>query len=208
MQSQSDDHKMTFIGITQRVDLIPEYGERRDALDQNWNQFLSKCGLTPILLPNKLFLVKQLLSKIPINGIILSGGNSHQSLGGNAPERDEVDSYLIDHCIKNNLPMIGVCRGMQMLQLFHSQKLQEIDGHICDSQTIIVNGKEQQVNSYHNWGSKQVDDPLTAFAYSQDGIIKAISHQTLPLFGIMWHPERFAQFRTYDVQFFKDTFIK
>ena len=43
---------MKAVAITQRVTVVPEYGERRDCLDQAWAQFLSACGLVPVLVPN------------------------------------------------------------------------------------------------------------------------------------------------------------
>ena len=45
-------HMRNKIAITQRVSIIPEYGERRDCLDQAWTKFLGACGLIPVLLPN------------------------------------------------------------------------------------------------------------------------------------------------------------
>ncbi len=43
---------MKAVGVTQRVELVADYGERRDCLDQAWTQFLAACGLLPVLLPN------------------------------------------------------------------------------------------------------------------------------------------------------------
>lgn len=45
---------MKLIGVTQRVEIIQEYSEKRDSLDQKWFEFLNKCDLIPILLPNNL----------------------------------------------------------------------------------------------------------------------------------------------------------
>ena len=43
---------MKAVAITQRVSVVPVYGERRDCLDQAWTKFLAACGLLPVLVPN------------------------------------------------------------------------------------------------------------------------------------------------------------
>ena len=43
---------MKTVAITQRVSVVPEYGERRDCLDQAWPRFITACGLLPLVLPN------------------------------------------------------------------------------------------------------------------------------------------------------------
>ena len=45
-------HRMKPVAITQRVSVVPAYGERRDCLDQAWTKFLAACGLLPVLIPN------------------------------------------------------------------------------------------------------------------------------------------------------------
>jgi hypothetical protein len=43
---------MRMVAITQRVTVVPEYGERRDCLDQAWPRFIAACGLLPLPVPN------------------------------------------------------------------------------------------------------------------------------------------------------------
>jgi putative glutamine amidotransferase len=76
---------MRTIGLTQRVTVVPEYGERRDALDQRWSDFLSACGYLPVPLPNRPHTAVALAQAAGVGGILLTGGNDPVVLGGDAP---------------------------------------------------------------------------------------------------------------------------
>lgn len=199
---------MTFIGITQRVDIHPDYAERRDALDQNWYQFCSKCSLVPILIPNNIALCQHLISTIPLSGFILTGGNSPVSYGGNAPERDCVENYIIKYAEQSNIPIIGVCRGMQMIQLYYGTSLSSVTGHVNEIKDITFQGVERQINSYHELASTTCDPPLALLASSNDGVVKAIQHQHFLISAIMWHPERNHPFHQQDITYFRDRLSK
>ena len=85
---------MKRIAVTQRVDMISSHEERRDALDQRWIPFLQTINLLPILVPNNIPYVQQLIGDKSIDGILLTGGNSLVKYGGDAPERDEIEKLL------------------------------------------------------------------------------------------------------------------
>ncbi len=194
---------MKLVGITQRVDIVPEYHERRDALDQAWYDFFEVCELIPILLPNNIALLSRYFDTFEFAGVVLSGGNSPISCGGDSPERDKVDEYLVHYSVEKSLPLLGVCRGMQSVQLAFGQRLESVEGHVQDKMEIIINGKRKAVSSYHNYASKECAAPLQPWAFSDDGIVKAVRHESLPLFGIMWHPERCHPIDSADVTLFK-----
>ncbi|GFN30750.1 gamma-glutamyl-gamma-aminobutyrate hydrolase family protein [Paenibacillus xylaniclasticus] len=181
---------MKLIAITQRVDEIAAYGERRDALDQQWIELLASCGLTPLILPNRLPVVQQLLWSVPIDGIVLTGGNDLVKYGGNAPERDEVEKHLISYAIDHRIPLLGVCRGMQMIQDYFSVPLVEVEGHIASIHTIKSARGCAKRNSFHRFGARHSVKELIVLATSEDGVIEAVEHRTTKLRGIMWHPER------------------
>jgi len=116
------------IFISQRVDIINN--ERRDSCSQEWNELAINCGFIPIFVPNNIKLVYSLLSFISPDGIILTGGNDLVEYNGNAPERDEVESLLIEYALINNLPLLGVCRGMQMILNYFNNKLVKVKNHV------------------------------------------------------------------------------
>lgn len=197
---------MKLIGISSRVEVITDYKERRDSLDQRWFEFLSSCGFTPILLPNNPNCLEQYFEQFHFDGFVLSGGNSHQDCGGNAPERDATDERVIEYALSHSRPLIGVCRGMQSLQLHFDHTLEPVTEQVTANQTILVDGEPTQVNSYHNWGTTTSASPLTAWAVESSGIIKAVRHDSKQIVGIMWHPERYAEFKQIDIDLFKGVF--
>jgi gamma-glutamyl-gamma-aminobutyrate hydrolase PuuD len=195
-----------WLAITQRVEIDAKTGERRDALDQRWGAFVLAAGFLPLLLPNSLAAAQALLSACPVQGIVLTGGNSLLSCGGNAPERDQVEFWLLDQAAKQHWPMLGVCRGMQVIQAHLGITLEPVVGQIATEQIIQIAGKAQSVNSYHTWGTRTEHPSLRTWGQTEDGMIKAIKHRDLPWWGIMWHPERLSPFRSEDLALFREVF--
>jgi gamma-glutamyl-gamma-aminobutyrate hydrolase PuuD len=197
---------MKTVGVTQRVSVVPAYGERRDCLDQAWTRFLAACGLLPVLLPNFTEVALALCERAGIAGLVLTGGNNLEALGGNAPERDAVENAVLDWAVERRLPVLGVCRGMQVIQQRFAIPLQRVDGHVTPRQVIRIDGELIEVNSYHDFAALDSRPPFNVWAVAADGVIKAIRHSTQPITGIMWHPERNAPFSPADVALFRQVF--
>jgi putative glutamine amidotransferase len=194
------------VAVTQRVAIVPEYGERRDCLDQAWARFIAACGLLPLPLPNVVDVALAMFRRADVAGLVLTGGNDLAALGGDAPERDATENALLEDAELRSLPVIGVCRGMQVIQQRHAVPLRRIQGHVMLRQTIEIEGQESEVNSYHNFGASESRPPLNAWAHARDGIIKAIRHSEKPVTGIMWHPERATPFAARDIALFRGVF--
>jgi putative glutamine amidotransferase len=198
---------MKVIAVTQRVSVVPEYLERRDCLDQAWARFLLACDLLPLVLPNDAETAVALVNQHPPAGLLLTGGNDLVSLGGDAPERDETEMALLAIAEDRTMPVIGVCRGMQLIQSRHGIRLKPVAGHVRASQVIRVNGMEAEVNSYHRFGTCELPPPpLETWAVAEDGVQKAIRDRSRPVLGLMWHPERFAKPRPADIELFRRQF--
>lgn len=194
---------MKRILISQRVDIIADYGERRDALDQRWASFLRETGVLPYPVPNDRQLIPELLKAIQPDGVLLTGGNSPVKYGGNAPERDEIDILLIDYTIMCKVPLIGVCRGMQSVILYFGGSLKKADGHIAVRHPLY--GRINRiVNSYHGLVADIVPPCLEVIAYSEDGQIESVKHSSQSIMTIMWHPEREKEFNKDDIELFRN----
>ncbi|KGJ90887.1 type 1 glutamine amidotransferase [Colwellia psychrerythraea] len=205
---------MKRIGITQRVEWVKSYGERRDCLDQQWSNFVIKLGGFPLPLANlPAEKVEQLLTVMQLDGIILTGGNSLTCLnpqaGDTAPERDNFERTLINLALKKNIPIVGVCRGMQLINLVMAGSLIKISGHVAIKHTIEACSTEFElpkvVNSFHHYGISctGLAESLLPLACDEVGNIEAFFSTRNNILGIMWHPEREAEFSQFDMQLFK-----
>ena len=192
------------IAVTQRVEYIEAIGERRDALSQEWAGLAEACGFVPLPLPNRLPAVQELLAALPVAGVLLTGGNDLAAYGGDAPERDKVERYLIQTATERHIPLLGVCRGMQMVLDYFGIPLRRVEGHVRVEHAL---DSGDTVNSFHSWGAVECSAPLTPEAWSADGVLEAVSHRDYPwLRGIMWHPERYHPARPQDIERIKEVF--
>lgn len=193
---------MKWIGVTQRVETLKQRGERRDALDQAWMPLAVSCGFLPIVLPNHIETVQQYRAWNQIQGFLLTGGNDLTEYGGDAWERDQVERYLVEWAMEEELPFLGVCRGMQLLLCYFGTPLQRVFGH-AGTEHRLDNGR--CVNSFHDWGAICCYPPLVAEAYGEDGVVEAVRHERYSnLHGIMWHPERNQPFLQEDMMYIRE----
>ena len=198
--------------VTQRIDYIVKYGETRDAIDQKLSEWLFRAGFLPIPIPNNLVvlhndkdilvndqtILKNWISTIKPNALLLSGGNDI----GEYPLRDETEKFLLDWAQSKKIPVLGICRGMQMMADWAGAKLHKIENHIGTRHKLKIcnsnNKWPKEINSYHEWGLVDCPYSFEVKAYSDDEVIKAIKHKELPWEGWMWHPERESPFNDID----------
>tara|TARA_Y100001968_G_C19433092_1_gene758122 strand:+ start:574 stop:1158 length:585 start_codon:yes stop_codon:yes gene_type:complete len=177
---------MKLIAISQRVDFINSRGEYRDSLDQSMHIFINHCGYTLFPIPNKLGIsIEELLKDIPISGIILSGGNNI----GDYIERDKRELELIDYSLSHFKPILGICRGMQMLANWYGIGLLKVKNHVNVKHQ--VHGEiDTMVNSYHDYAISRIPEECDLLASSPDGVIEGFISEKNNWEAWMWHPER------------------
>jgi len=193
------------LGVTQRVVQVPGRGAR-DCLNQAWGVFFRACGLRYLPLPTLLDDPRAYVEQACLRGIVLSGGNDVPecgppgSAGDHAPDRDRLEMALAALCRDTGLPVLGVCRGMQMLNAFCGGRVRPLEGHAGTSHPLRVLAEGaplglpggSAVSSHHRCGMfpEDLGQGLVPLALAEDGSVEAFRHATLPLVGLMWHPER------------------
>jgi putative glutamine amidotransferase len=195
---------MMRIGLTQRVEVVASYGERRDCLDQAWSSLLEAIGAVPVPLVNRVASTAEYLDALALDGVILTGGNDLADLPGatnTAPERDVFEGALIERCCARGLPLFGVCRGLQHIVRRFGGALERVQGHVAAPHAItglvasagaFTLASRASVNSFHGYGLRPagLGPSLRALALAPDGSVEAVAHREHPLVAIMWHPER------------------
>ena len=205
------------IAITQRVCPLPDRNEVRDCLDVNWVRFLDRCGMDMIPLATRQPDCRDYLERLGVSGIILSGGNSVEGAGesDHFSERDRLEMELIAYALEKELPLVGVCRGMQMLCHYFGGNLTRVEGHVATRHMLHANSSDfaipmdgYEVNSYHEYAIMRDAVPagLEIMAESDGEIVEAVVSRIGKNVGIMWHPEREIRFRDADVQLMKAIF--
>ena len=187
--------------VSQRVERIAERGECRDAVDQRLTLWLEQAGALAFPVPNRWSVAPSLnawLAAVEPGGIVLSGGEDL----GESPERDDTERALLRFAIAWRLPVLGLCRGLQMLSVFAGGALERLPGHAGCRHGLRVeagSGFSSDVNSFHAWGLRACPPGYEALARAPDGSIEAIRHGSLPWEGWMWHPEREPAFTANDL---------
>jgi len=192
---------MKRIGITLRTCQAVGYQDARDGLARDWYRFLLQLdwGWEWVLLPNLGSQSVAYAQAQGVEGLILTGG---EDLGSD-PLRDESEFALLEHAVNHQWPVLGICRGMQLIQRFFGGELVIAGGdhhvaarHSVSKQRALPWGGMSEtlcgeVNSYH---ANRIPLPLPAslqtLVVDADGYCEAFTHQHMKLAGVMWHPER------------------
>jgi putative glutamine amidotransferase len=208
----------------------------RDYLAQNYVRYLAELGIWPVLVPNHLpgHDPRPFLAALEVEGLVLTGGsdldparygqpNTHSRRI--VPPRDRTELLALDYAAAHDLPVIGICRGIQTINVFFGGGLvQDIPAqlrspidHDSDDQphpvTItdariahVVSGDWLEVNSHHHQAITRdlLAPDLDAFAICEaDGVIEGVIHRHRPVIGAQWHPERPTPSRDCDLRLFR-----
>jgi len=150
-----------------------------------------------------------------LDGILFSGGADidaqHYGAARGAdddpgePERDAFELSLFRAATEKELPVLGICRGLQLVNVASGGTLhQHVPEHAGFTQppaTLLhsieieagsvlnsIYGNEHQVNSLHHQTVDQVGSGLRVTA-SHDGSVEGLEHESLPIVAVQWHPE-------------------
>ena len=221
--------KMPIIGISSSI-IVDNSGSfagyMRAYVNKDYVDAVIRAGGVPLIIPfsvDKEVIISQAQL---IDGLILSGGHDinpynygqepSQKLGETFPERDTYDMLLLEESKKRNIPIIGICRGFQLINVAAGgtlyQDLSLIPGNILKHNQVSnptlkthkieikensfissIFGKETMVNSFHHQAIDKVANDFIVVARASDGVVEAIEHKTYKfLVAVQWHPEMLA----------------
>ena len=208
------------------IGLIPLYDEEKDSywMLPGYMKVMERCGALPIMLPltEDEEELTQCLSMC--DGLLLTGGHDvNPAVYGEDPipecgqwcsQRDVMETFLLKQAIEKDLPVFGICRGIQFMnaclggtlyQDLGSQHPSATEHHMTPPYdrgihkvTVkegsllagIIGAGEHNVNSYHHQAVRDLAPGLEAMAYSEDGLIEAIRVLDKKfVVGVQWHPE-------------------
>ena len=207
------------IGITQRVEKVDSYQEYRDCLDQQWINLLELLGITAVPIPNNLQKIENWLNDMDLDGFVLTGGNDLSSLpnaSNTSYERDRTEFTILKYANNHFFPVLGVCRGLQVMNIFLGGELERVTNHVSTRHSVNIAAKESNfssiktVNSFHDWGLplSKLAEQLKPCVYDNENFVEAVRHKSLKWIGIMWHPERENPFQNVDLQLIQKLFKK
>lgn len=213
-------------------------GYRRSYVNEDYVDSVVQNGGVPYIIPftedNEV--IREQLNHV--QGLILSGGHDVdprfygeeplQKIGATWPERDHFDMLLLKLAEENGIPVLGICRGAQIINVAHGGTLYQdlsyrkeltlkhMQGHTpalpthsmeveADSKLAEILGKtEFRVNSFHHQLIKDVAPDLKAVATAPDGVVEGIENKKGNVIAVQWHPEMLH--RNSDVAFMNNLF--
>lgn len=132
-------------------------------------------------------------------------GEKNRGSYGISMERDQLELGCIHHFLKAEKPILGICRGNQILNIAFGgtliQHLPTANQHIAPGEDLYheiltdgllkkLYGRKMRVNSSHHQGIGRVGRGLRVLAVAPDGVVEALTHERLPVLGVQFHPER------------------
>jgi putative glutamine amidotransferase len=225
MYHTSGELMQPLIGITAGKEKS-DTGIQKTCLIDKYSQAITQSGGIPLIIPSDITSdsISPLLQKI--DGLMLTGGGDietkryhgadHPRVYGVDLERDQVEIELLLESVKQKKPVLGICRGIQLINValggdLYSDIADQKPGacrhdwfpgyprdflvhtvNISNNSLLnqITNSTKLKVNSLHHQAIKTLAPNLKVSALSEDEIIEAVEMDNHPFFlGLQWHPE-------------------
>ena len=213
--------------MTPLIGISANFKENNSMLAKQYYEAVILAGGAPIIIPATAD--NEVLTKIirTLDGLVMSGGSDIDpkyfnekpipELGEVVPLRDEYDISLIKLAHNHQVPILAICRGMQVMNvvfggslyqdlpvqydgflLKHNQDAENVPRSITTQMTFIRSGSrfekivgcgDLQINSAHHQAVNRVAAGFTEAAFAQDGVCEAIESDYYAEIGVQWHPE-------------------
>lgn len=208
------------------IGVVPLFDEGRDSIWMipGYMDMLVACGALPIILPFSSEPREVARDFELVDGVLVTGGQdvspylygerSIPECGRPYAKRDLLDQELIRYCRTSRTPLLGICRGIQILNVTYggtlwqdlpTQAPSNIDHHMSPPYDTVAHEVTLKpgsrladilgctslgVNSYHHQAVREVAPGLEAEAWAPDGLVEALRDPTQEfMLGVQWHPE-------------------
>jgi putative glutamine amidotransferase len=193
------------------------------ALGMTYLQAIERAGVVPVVLPPCVSDLESLLARL--DGICISGGpdldpeaygarERHAELGPTEPSLDAFELALARAALERGMPVLGICRGAQALNVACGGTLhQHLAGHRqsapgCQAThevevlagtrlAALIGQGAHAVNSFHHQAVDEVGSGLRVAARAADGTVEAIEGAGFAV-GVQWHAETLADARHFE----------
>jgi putative glutamine amidotransferase len=226
MGMRGDTERRPWIGLSSWTRAIRSGVKERpnEAVPRGYVEGVEAAGGVPVLLPNSADPARAPMSLERIDGLLLTGGDDvHPRLFGEPPHRcldlvderrDHFEIALVRAARDRGLPVFGICRGVQVMNVALGGDLfqdipSQVEGAQGHSQRTLIEGawhdvdirpgtrlagialgNRAAVNSYHHQACRRVAPGLVVTATAADGIIEGLEEPGEAYFlGVQWHPE-------------------
>ena len=211
------------IGVTTSV--LTGRAPERAALNAAYIAAVQRAGAVPVLLPPQLDEPAREALWERLDGLVLTGGGDvdparfgeppHPTVSDVSADRDALELHLARRAVEEGLPLLAICRGIQVLNVALGGTLwqdvpSQVPGALVHQQTaprhepthrvkLLGEGtrlhaasgnRELAVNSFHHQAVKRLGEGLREVAWAEDGLVEGVELPGHPFaVGVQWHPE-------------------
>ncbi len=227
LYTQADDAQRPAVGEKPLIGISLGYSDKKNSVNNTYINSILKNGGVPYLIPvtDDVEVLRQIVAQL--DGIVFTGGEDfapayygkeeHEKLGEVNVTRDTYDLTLLKLATDRNIPTLGICRGLQLINVGMGGTLyqdlpaekpsdinhrQEEEGTVPTHSVSVVEGsvmhnifgkQEIQVNTFHHQAIDKLAPGLKIVGWSNDSVpelIEAYPHRQI--LGTQFHPEIFT----------------
>jgi len=207
------DKVKPLIGIT------TDFKDKHNSIEEVYSQAVTKHDGLPVLIPtveNQTEYLTSIVSRI--DGLLIPGSRDmdpkhyneepHPKLNPMNEERTAAEYIVLESALDKKLPILGICGGMQFINVFFGGSLHQDIQDILENPLIHVKGAVHPlklnekselygiirkndfiVNSYHHQAINKIGKGLKTTAHTSDGIVEGLESEEHFLQAVQWHPE-------------------
>lgn len=201
------------------VGITTDLKNKHNSIEEAYAKAVVKYGGLSVLLPTLEHEQSYFLELIQrVDGLLIPGSRDmdphyydqepHPKLNPMNHERTEAEFIALEMAVENNKPVLGICGGMQFINVFYGGSLYQDIPALIDKPLVhekgsvhpvevkegswlhnIIGEKEINVKSYHHQAVHRLGKDLAISAVSPDGIIEGLESEEHSIVAVQWHPE-------------------